>query len=115
MRKETLSDVFARNLQTAMRQYQGGAGITQLALAKASKVPQTTISLFLSPHRRLATDGKTKPGPTLERIGMLADALKIEPWLLLHPNMEQALREHAMYRKIEEEYRKLPVAVATIT
>lgn len=115
MRKETLSDVFARNLRAAMRDYQAGAGITQAALAKASKVSQTAISLYLTPRRRHATEGRSKPGPTLERVGMLADALKIEPWLLLHPNMEQALREHAMYRKIEEEYRKLPPAVVPLT
>lgn len=108
MRPEPLSKVFARNLSTAMRDYGDGRGISQAQLAKDSGVGQTTISLYLHPDRRSATEGNSPPSPTLERIGMLAKALKIEPWLLLHPDIERARREHEMYRKIEAEYLKLP-------
>ena len=36
------------------------------------------------------------PSPTLERVAKLAHALKVEPWLLLHPEPELAQRAHAV-------------------
>ena len=108
MRRETLSQILTRNLRVAMQDSDSGRGIKQKPLETLSGVPQTTISLYLRPAARLPTDGKSDPGPTLERIDRLAKALKIEPWLLLHPDMERARREADMYRKIEANFLKLP-------
>jgi transcriptional regulator with XRE-family HTH domain len=108
MAKESLTQIFARNLAAAMAEFDSGRGISQNQLAKDSGVGQTTISLYLYPQRRAATGGKSPPGPTLERVALLAKILHIEPYLLLHPDMQRARREQEMYRKIEEEYRQLP-------
>jgi transcriptional regulator with XRE-family HTH domain len=106
MQKTTLSQVFARNLAEAMKK----AGMTQEAMAKRSGVAQTTVSLYLRPSDRAPTTGKAAPSPTLERVGKLAEALGVDAWLLLHPDIAQALREQEFYRRIEEDFARLPPA-----
>src|SRR5258706_16227224 len=108
MSRDNISAVFARNLKAAMAEARQGRGVSQLQLSKDSGVPQTTISLFLRPERRVVAKEGISGSPTIERVARLAAALNIEPWLLLHPDMERAHRESDFYRRIEDDYRKFP-------
>lgn len=70
---------------------------TQTALAKRSKVAQTTISNYLRPT-------SYRGSPNLEQIGKLARAFGLEPWHLLHPTMgdrEFNRRELDLYRRLK--------------
>jgi len=101
--KPPLTTTFARNLALCM-----GDRWNQLSLSKHSGVPQTTISLYLHPERRgsLTPSGKIS-GPNFTHLVRLADALDVEAWELLHPDLERARRERAMYAQIEESYKRL--------
>lgn len=103
MGKRTASQVLAANLAEAMRRKK----LSQVALAAASGVPQTTISLYLRPAARQATHGKAMPSPTVERLAMLAAALGVEPWQLLHPDPEKAQREADFYAKLRQDFDRL--------
>ena len=102
MAKESISETLARNLGEAMTRRQ----LTQVSLAKASGVPQTTISVILNPSQRLPTRG-AEPGTTVVRVAMLAAALGLEAWQLLHPDPERAQREIDFYKRIAENFAKL--------
>lgn len=103
-KKVDLPTRFARNLEIAMKD----GGFSQSSLARAARVPQTTISLYLKPEKRAATASGKLSGPTMAHIMKLAVALEVDPWQLLHPDIEQAKREHEMYLQIEAAYKKLP-------
>jgi len=100
--KESISQTLARNLAEAMTRRK----MTQVALAKVSGVPQTTISVILNPQQRLPTKG-APPSTTVVRVAMLAAALGLEAWQLLHPDPEQAQRETDFYRRISDNFAKL--------
>ena len=104
MPKEAVTQILARNLSAAMQ----ARKLSQPALADMSGVPQTTISLMLRPNARFPTQGKASPSPTIERVAMIAHALKLDPWQLLHPHPEQAQRETAFYRQIKKNFETLP-------
>lgn len=84
----SISEILARNLAAAMR----AAGLSQPALYRLSGIKQRTISLYLRPADRIRNSTQVPPSPTLERVSQLAAALRIEPWMLLHPNPELAQR-----------------------
>jgi transcriptional regulator with XRE-family HTH domain len=106
VRKETVSELFARNLARAMEAANNGQGISQSALAALTHVGQTTMSLYLRPAARNPSDSAS-PSPTLERVAILAKALHTEPWLLMHPDPEQAARAHDLITHAKDD-RRLP-------
>ena len=70
---------------------------TQTALAKRSKVAQTTISNYLNPD-------SYSGAPNLDKIARLAQAFGLEAWHLIHPTMgdrEMNARELELYRKLK--------------
>lgn len=95
-----LTEIFAKNLKMVM-----GDRWSQSSLHRESKVPQTTIGLYLNPERRGGPTPKGKtPGPTMTHLVKLATALEVQPWELLHPDLERARREQEMYAKIEANF-----------
>jgi len=100
MEPSPLNQALAVNLAHHMHEQ----SLTQMALAKRCGVGQTTISLYLSPERRVSgKDGR--PGSAkLTEVEMLAKALKVAPWELIRP-FDTAERE--AYRRVEEAYRTL--------
>lgn len=106
MKKEDISQILARNLAEGMQRKYGAVNASELA--RASGVPQTTISLFLRPDRRIPLKSGEMPSPTLSKVSALAEALDIETWELLHPDPERAKREQEFYRRIERDFQKLP-------
>ena len=96
--------VIARNLKAAMESADGGRGISQAKLAKLSGVGQTTISLMLRPADRYNPTGNAGSSPTVERIAMLANALNIKPWELLHPHPERIRRAIAVYDQMQKDF-----------
>lgn len=80
--KKTAAEVFADNLKTLM----GLRGFVQKTLAAESGVAQTTISNYLDPERRTTTKNGKPGSPNLANVDLLAAALKVEAWVLLHPS-----------------------------
>jgi len=96
--------VIARNLKAAMEAADGGRGISQAKLAKLSGVGQTTISLMLRPADRYNPTGNAGSSPTVERIAMLAHALNIQPWELLHPYPKRIRSAIAVYEQMQKDF-----------
>lgn len=89
-----IKNTLAVNLQHLMEQ---SADLkSQNALAKRSKVGQTTIGNYLRPD-------SYKGYPSLEKIEKLARALGIDTWALLHPKLGSNVltgKEFDIYQKI---------------
>lgn len=71
---------------------------SQNALAKRSKVAQTTISNYMHPDSYTGA-------PSLDKVAKLARAYGLESWQLLHPTMgDKAItaEELALYRRLRE-------------
>lgn len=83
-----ITTILAANL----RHFMGTKKMTQQTLANASGLGQTTISLYLRPERRNATNKGGAPSPTLAKVQALADALEVELWELVRP-LSQAQRD----------------------
>lgn len=70
---------------------------SQNALAKRSKVAQTTIGNYLNPDSYAGA-------PSLDKIAKLAVALGVEPWQLIHPGLgdqEISRKEIELYRRLQ--------------
>lgn len=83
--------------------------VNQSKLADESKVDQKSISNYLKalkPGNKLELDDL--PSPSLVNLAKMAGALGMQPWELLHPDIDRAVREQYLYRRIESEFRKLP-------
>ena len=69
---------------------------SQNALAKRSKVAQTTIGNYLNP-------GAYKGAPSLEKVVRLAAAFHMDAWQLIHPTLgsgDITREELQLYRKL---------------
>lgn len=86
MTKDELLQVFAKNLERAMRVSDGLDN--QTALAKRSGIAQTHISRLL----------RARSAATLDTIAALSEALGMQPWELLVD--EQATRKAIIERMI---------------
>jgi transcriptional regulator with XRE-family HTH domain len=106
MKKADINQILARNLKAAIERKYGE--INQSQLARDSGVPQTTISLILTPERRTPLASGELPSPTLSKIAALAAKLDVNLWELLHPDPAKARREQDFYEKLEENFRNLP-------
>ena len=78
------------------------------ALGIAAKVSPNTIRYLLHPSRRPVTASKPDGYPTLDKLEKIAQKLTCEVWELLHPNIEKSIRERAMYKKLEQDFKALP-------
>jgi transcriptional regulator with XRE-family HTH domain len=94
---KSISQVIAGNLAYYMKE----RGMNQPALAAASGVAQTTISLYLDPDRRLPSKSGKAPSPKVTELAQLAIALGIEAWQLMR---DQTPEEREFYGRIEEAY-----------
>lgn len=91
---KTLNEILAENL----RYFMAKAEMTQAQLGKLSDMGQTTVSLYLAPHRRLTGKTGKEPSAKLAEVQRLAQALRVEPWELLRP-LTPAQRE--FYRGVD--------------
>lgn len=95
-----MRQILAKNLKTLMELSQDCK--SQNALARRSKVAQTTIGNYLN---------LTYPGyPSLEKIEMLARCFGLEAWNLLHPNLGNngiTASEIQMYRRWRQDMQAL--------
>ncbi len=94
---KSISHVIADNLEHFMRE----RGMNQTALAVASGVGQTTISLYLDPDRRLPSKSGKAPSPKVTELAQLAIALNIEAWQLMRDLNPE---EREFYTRIEDAY-----------
>lgn len=106
MRRKALKVTLAENLRWFMA-LPNCAYPNPNALATATKgaVSANTVRNILDPKRRTVTAKKGDGGPTLEKLEALAERLPdCQPWMLLHPDLQRALRAIEMDTKIEAEY-----------
>jgi len=93
---EDIKQILAKNLGKLMK---ASADLrSQNALAKRSKVAQTTISNYLRPSSYVGA-------PQLDKIAKLARAYGLDAWQLLHPTMgDKAItaEELALYRRLRD-------------
>jgi transcriptional regulator with XRE-family HTH domain len=93
---DDLKEILANNLAKLMEL---SADVkSQNALAKRSKVAQTTIGNYLNPS-------SYKGYPQLGKVEQLANAFGLCAWNLLHPTMgdkEFSEKEIQLYRKLRE-------------
>lgn len=75
------------------------------ALAVAAGVAPGTVRNYLDPRKRTTTSDKPEGYPVLDLLGKLAVKLECDVWELLHPDIEQSLRERDMYRKMETSFK----------
>lgn len=67
-------------------------------LAKRAKVAQATVSRVLN----------QKVGASVDVVDALARAFGVNPWMLMHPNMDIAEAETRLYAAMRREFQKLP-------
>lgn len=105
MRRKGMRAVLSENLAYFMaRDDSLYPNANKLALATNGKVSANTIRNILYPTRRTTTAKKPEGSPTLEKIETLASKLpKCEPWMLLHPDLQRALRALEMYERVAAE------------
>lgn len=89
--KETL----AANLAALMRQ--SATLRTQSALARRSRVAQTTIGNYLNPH-------SYKGAPSLDKLVRLSSAFKLPVWALLVPDLDPSSPPVILSRDQRREY-----------
>jgi transcriptional regulator with XRE-family HTH domain len=100
--------VLARNLKRFMDE--GPAPISQNALARKSKVAQTSIGYMLNPQSRSPTKSGKRSSPTVAKLERVAAALGKEAWQLLHPNPDQAPlneTERARYAEFQASMKRM--------
>lgn len=89
---------------------EGPATISQNALAKRSKVAQTSIGYMLKPELRQPTRSGKIPSPTVAQLEKVARALGKEAWQLLHPDPNQAplsAKERARYDAFDASMKRM--------
>jgi hypothetical protein len=112
MGKIHIAEVFAKNLERAIAEKyprKPDGTVNQSAFAKDADLNQKSLSNWLSaikPENKPHLDSITSP--SLINIAKIADALQIEPWELLHADPVKARREQEFYRRIEQDFMKLP-------
>lgn len=100
MKKQGLQQVVAGNLDYFMKRddclYPNANALSK---ATNGKVSPNTIRYLLDPKRRTVTTKKGEGYPTIEKLESLAQKLpKCETWMLLHPELDRALRAMDMER-----------------
>lgn len=90
----SVNQVLADNLRYFMEE----KGLTQAQMGTRAQMAQTTVSLYLNPHRRGTSKSGKEASAKIAEVQRLADALGVELWELLRP-MQPAERE--FYRSME--------------
>lgn len=105
MKKPSLSQIVAKNLAYFMDR---SAGLkTANALAVKAKVAPNSVRNLLDPKKRTVTADKPDGVPQLDTINKVAEALGVEVWKLLHPEIESALHQSERLKVIESNLKKL--------
>lgn len=106
MRRKPIQKVIAENLKAFMDR-EDCMHPNPHALAKATngKVSASMIRYLLDPKRRTVTSKKVNGAPGVDKLEALAESLpKCEAWMLLHPDLERAIRAMDMERDITAKY-----------
>lgn len=105
MRKtQNINEILARNLKFFMAR---PSSLYRTANSLAGDgISANTVRNLLDPKKRTTTLDKPVGYPTLDKLAALAGKLGCEAWELLHPDIEQSLRERAMYKNIQANFHK---------
>lgn len=106
MKTKGLNEIIAHNLRWFMDRddclYDNP---NALAVATGKRVSPSFIRYLLDPKRRTVTTNKPQGYPTLDKLEALAAKLpRCEAWMLIHPDIERAMRAMEMDAKIQSEY-----------
>lgn len=93
--REPISEIVASNLDVLMKQAQ----LSQPALALKAGVSQKTISNYLNPQQRVVSASGKVPGPKLEELNKIADALDVPLWRIVKKWDPRELR---FYERMEQ-------------
>lgn len=105
MKSPSLSALVAKNLQYFMDRSESYGNAH--ALGVKAKVAPNSVRNLLDPKKRTVTADKPEGAPQLDTLHKIAQALNIEVWQLLHPDIESAIRQQEMYKQIERSYKTL--------
>jgi transcriptional regulator with XRE-family HTH domain len=94
MKKDSMK-ILAKNLKSAIQRVHGD--ISGAEFARRCDVSQKTISNILSANRPADLVPTPLPSPSIETIEKIGAALNMEPWELLHPDLDRVRREHEFY------------------
>jgi hypothetical protein len=96
-----INEIIAKNLRAAMLEKFGE--VNQTRFAELSGLAQPGIGLLLNPDRRLpALNQKKGTSATVIQLVMVARALDIEPWELIHPNIDEVKRQIKLAKAVGE-------------
>lgn len=101
-----LALVIARNIRYFMER-KGSLYRNANAISVKAKVAAGTVRNFLDPKKRTTTAEKPNGFPTLDKLDRIAQVFGVPVWQLLHPDLERAMRETEMYKKIEADFKHL--------
>ena len=102
----SLPEILSKNLRFFMKA-EGCLYPNANALGKAADVAANTVRNMLDPEKRTVTAEKPLGYPTLDNLEKIAKKLNLEVWELLHPDIEQSIRERKMYQSIQADYAKI--------
>lgn len=84
MPEKPINEVLADNLKRLMDEHE--PPLKQASLAAKAQVSQRTMSNYLNPKNRGGESASGKaPSAKLAEVELIAEALKVAPWQLLHP------------------------------
>lgn len=101
-----LALVIARNIRYFMER-PGSLYKTANAISVKAKIAANTVRNYLDPQKRTTTAEKPDGFPTLDKLDRIAQVFGVPVWQLLHPDLERAMREAEMYKKIEADFKHL--------
>lgn len=98
----TINEIVAKNIRFFMSR---PSSVYRTANSLAGDgLAANTVRNLLDPKKRTTTLDKPVGYPTLDKLATIATKLGCEVWELLHPDIEQSLRERAMYRSIRKDF-----------
>lgn len=103
---EGLNAILARNLHFWMSR-ENALYKNANALGVAAGIAANTVRNYLEPTKRRSVTDKGEGFPTVDKLAALASKLGCEVWELLHPDIEQSIREREMYKKVEADFKRI--------
>lgn len=97
--RSELMEILAKNLVYFMGREQS-LYKNPNALGKAAKVSANTIRNIIDPKNRTTTTDKPEGYPLLDKLQAIAKPLGCSVWELMHPDIEQSIRERELYAQV---------------
>lgn len=91
---EAAQDILARNLQGLMERSKDLTSAAAIERATNKEVTANTVRNMLLPERGIS--------PTVRSVAQVASLFDREAWELLHPNLQAADRQRALFQKWRE-------------